>query len=219
MLLHGYLASKESFAWQTDCLARRYRVTAFDFPGMGKSAPLAAAWGVEEYAAHAARLLDAFSIRGARLLAHSFGGRVALRLLSSRPELFSRALLAGCAGIPPRRGPGYRAKVSAYRLVRKFAPRFAEKHFGSAEYRTLPPLMRESYKKIVNEDLTPCLSRIRVPVLYVFGEKDTATPPYMARALAAGTAGAGLVFMQGCSHFCFAEQPEKFNAVMLEFFR
>lgn len=219
MLLHGYLASKECFAGQVACLARRYRVTAFDFPGMGRSAPPPAAWDVGEYAAHAARLLDALGIRGARLLAHSFGGRVALKLLSARPDLFSRALLAGCAGIPPRRGLHYRAKVSAYRLVRKVAPRFAEGHFGSAEYRTLPPLMRESYKKIVNEDLSPCLSRIRVPVLYVFGEKDTATPPYMARALAAGTAGSGLVFMSGCSHFCFAEQPEKFNAVMLEFFR
>lgn len=219
MLFHGYLASKESFAGQIGCLAKRYRVTAFDFPGMGRSAPLPAAWSVDDYAAHAARVLDSFGIRGARLLAHSFGGRVALKLLAARPELFSRALLAGCAGIPPRRGAGYRAKVAAYRLVRRIAPRFAQRHFGSAEYRILPPLQRESYKKIVNEDLTPCLSRIRVPVLYVFGERDTATPPYMARALAEGTAGAGLVFMQGCSHFCFAEQPEKFNAVMLEFFR
>lgn len=219
MLLHGYLASKECFAPQISCLSAKYRVTAFDFPGMGKSAPLTEAWGVEEYAAHTARLLDALGVRGARLLAHSFGGRVALKLLSSRPELFSRALLVGCAGILPKRGIRYRAKVAAYRAVRRAAPRFAERHFGSAEYRTLSPLMRESYKKIVNEDLTPCLSRIRVPVLYVFGEKDTATPPYMARTLAAGTAGAGLIFFENCAHFCFAEQPQKFNAVMLEFFR
>lgn len=186
---------------------------------MGKSAPLSEAWGVEEYAAHTARLLDSLGVRGARLVAHSFGGRVALKLLASRPDLFSRALLVGCAGIPPKRGIRYRAKVAAYRAVRRAAPRFAERHFGSAEYRTLSPLMRESYKKIVNEDLTPCLSRIRVPVLYVFGEKDTATPPYMARALARGTEGSGLIFLENCSHFCFVEQPEKFNAIMLEFFR
>ena len=192
-----------------------------DFAG-GTSYSYALADGAADTAATAAAVrsrLSALGVRGARLVAHSFGGRVALKLLASRPDLFSRALLVGCAGIPPKRGIRYRAKVAAYRAVRRAAPRFAERHFGSAEYRTLSPLMRESYKKIVNEDLTPCLSRIRVPVLYVFGEKDTATPPYMARALARGTEGSGLVFLENCSHFCFVEQPEKFNAVMLEFFR
>ena len=55
-------------------------------------------------------------------------------------------------------------------------------------------------------------------MLYVFGERDTATPPYMARALHAGTAGSGLIFLRGCTHFCFCEQPARFNAVALEFF-
>ena len=70
-----------------------------------------------------------------------------------RPALFDRALLAGCAGIPPKRGLSYKCKVRAYRIAKKFAPRFAEKKFGSPEYRTLSPVMRESYKKIVNEEI------------------------------------------------------------------
>ena len=218
VFLHGYLASKESFAPQIGYFSRYYRVTALDFPGFGGAEPLPAAWSVSDYADWTREALAALGIAFPHVVAHSFGGRVAVKCLS-RGELFDRAVLTGCAGIVPRRTAGYRVRVGCYRAVRRLAPGFAERHFGSREYRTLPPLMRESYKKIVNEDLTPCLSRIRVPVLYVFGEKDTATPPYMARALAAGTAGAGLVFMQGCSHFCFAEQPEKFNAVMLEFFR
>lgn len=138
---------------------------------MGKSAPLSEAWGVEEYAAHTARLLDSLGVRGARLVAHSFGGRVALKLLASRPDLFSRALLVGCAGIPPKRGIRYRAKVAAYRAVRRAAPRFAERHFGSAEYRTLSPFMRESYKKIVNEDLTPAFPASASPSCMCSGRK------------------------------------------------
>lgn len=219
VFFHGYLASKESFAWQTKYFSRFYRVTAFDFIGFGASAPLEEPWSVGDYAAHTARLLSSLGIRSARLVAHSFGGRVALKILSGRPEFFKKALLAGCAGIPPERGFSYRAKVRAYRIAKKFAPRFAEKRFGSPEYRTLPPVMRESYKKIVNEDLTPCLGGIKAEVLYVFGEKDTATPLSMAEKLCAGTAGSALVVLPGLGHFCFTEDPARFNAVAREFFR
>ena len=217
VLLHGYLSCKESFYYQIEHLSAFYRVTAFDFWGMGQSAPLPAAWSVSDYAAHTRALLGELGIRRALLLAHSFGGRVALKLLAEG-DTFSHALLTGCAGVPPRRGAAYKARVGAYRAVRRVAPRFAERHFGSAEYRTLSPLMRESYKKIVNEDLTPCLARIRARVLYVFGARDAATPPYMARILHDGTAGSQLLFLRGCTHFCFCEQPARFNAVAREFF-
>lgn len=219
VFLHGYLSCKESFYWQIKEFSKYYRVTAFDFWGMGKSPSLPAAWSVGDYAEHTAALLRELGVRKARLIAHSFGGRVALKLLSEPCGLFDRALLTGCAGIPPRRGISYTLRVKAYRAVKKFAPRYAEKHFGSAEYRTLSPLMRESYKKIVNEDLTPCLAKISVPVLYVFGDKDEATPPYTAEILREKTRGSGLVFMRGCTHFCFCERPDEFNAVAREFFR
>ena len=141
---------------------------------------------------------------------------MALKLLASEKDLFCRALLTGCAGVPPHRGAAYRAKVAAYRAVRRVAPRFASRRFGSAEYRSLPPVMRESFKKIVNEDLTPLLPRIRVPVLYVFGKEDAVTPPYMAERLVAETPGAQLVWLPG-THFCFCEHPQAFNAVAEEF--
>lgn len=219
VFLHGYLSSKECFTFQIKYFSKFYRVTAFDFVGFGKSAPLSEPWSVGDYAAYTARFLDSLGIKNARLIAHSFGGRVALKLLSERPALFDRALLAGCAGIPPKRGLSYKCKVRAYRIAKKFAPRFAEKKFGSPEYRTLSPVMRESYKKIVNEDLSPCLAKIGARVLYVFGEKDAATPLYMAEKLTAGTKGSALVVMPGCGHFCFAEDPARFNAVAREFFR
>ena len=219
VFLHGYLSCKESFYHQITFLKKFYRVTAFDFWGMGKSEALSAAWSVGDYAEHTSKLLRELGIRDANLIAHSFGGRVALKLLSAQEQPFRRALLTGCAGLLPRRGLGYALRVKSYRVVRKIAPKFAERKFGSEEYRTLSPVMRESYKKIVNEDLAPCAQKIRIPVLYVFGEKDTATPPYMAERLHRLTRGSGLVYMEGCTHFCFCENPVKFNAVAREFFR
>lgn len=218
VFLHGYLSCKESFYHQINYLSGFYKVTAFDFRGMGKSAPLDAPWSVGDYAAHTKRLLEELGVERPRLLAHSFGGRVAIKLLAEGYPAHS-ALLTGCAGIPPKRGLSYRLRVKSYRFVRKFAPRYAEKKFGSAEYRSLSPVMKESFKRIVGEDLTPLLPRIRVPVLYVFGEKDTATPLWMARILRERTPRSELVVLRGCTHFCFCEKWEEFNAVAREFFR
>lgn len=219
VFLHGYQSSKESFYWQIKYFSAYFRVTAFDMWGFGKSPPLTEPWDTSGYAEHVVAFLRERRIEKADVIAHSFGGRVALRILSGYPDLFGRAVLTGCAGVPSKRGFSYRFKVRAYRAAKKIAPRWAEKKFGSPEYRTLSPVMRESYKKIVNEDVIPCLGRIRAPVLYVFGEKDTATPLWMGQVLRDHTRGSELVVLRGGSHFCFCEQPDAFNAVAHEFLR
>ena len=218
VFLHGYLASKESFAPQIGYFSRYYRVTALDFPGFGGAEPLPAAWSVSDYADWTRDALAALGIALPHVVAHSFGGRVAVKCLS-RGELFDRAVLTGCAGIVPRRTAGYRVRVGCYRAVRRLAPGFAERHFGSREYRTLPPLMRESYKKIVNEDLRGDAARITRPVLFVCGSEDKETPLSSQRVYVRAVRGSSLYVMEGCGHFAHLEDALAFNVKTEEFLR
>ncbi len=218
VLLHGYLSSKESFYPQINYFSQFFRVTALDFPGFGQAEPLPAAWSVSDYAGWTKAALRALGVRFPHVIAHSFGGRVAVKLLAEG-EVFDRAVLAGCAGIVPRRTLGYRARVKAYRVVRKFAPRYAEKRFGSAEYRQLSPLMRESYKKIVNEDLRADAARIARPVLFINGAEDAETPLSSIRVYLSCVEGSRLFCMEGCGHFAHLENPLAFNAAAEEFLR
>ncbi|MDE5896271.1 MAG: alpha/beta hydrolase, partial [Clostridia bacterium] len=132
---------------------------------------------------------------------------------------FECAVLCGCAGIVPRRTLKYKARVRAYKIVKRIAPRFAERKFGSAEYRTLSPLMRESYKKIVNEDLREDAKKIACPVLFVNGEKDGETPPASARIYASCVRGSKTLVLQGCGHFAHLDDPLAFNLAAEEFIR
>ncbi len=217
VFLHGYLATKESFYPQIEYFSRFYRVTAFDFPGFGGSDPIPDAWSVGDYADWTENFLLEEGIAFPLVIAHSFGGRVAVKCLS-RGDLFDRAVLCGCAGIRPRRNMRYYAQVYTYKFVRKIAPMYAKTHFGSAEYRTLSPLMRESYKKIVNEDLREDAEKISRPVLFINGEKDTATPPSSAKIYEARVAGSKRITMRGCGHFCHLDDPLAFNLAAEEFF-
>lgn len=215
VFLHGYLSCKESFYPQIGYFSRHFRVTAPDFPGFGKSDRIPAAWSVGDYADWLEGFFKEQGIVFPYVIAHSFGGRVALKCLAR--GLIDRAVLTGCAGIVKKRTMAYRIRVGGYRLVKRVAPRFAEAHFGSREYRSLPPLMRESYKKIVNEDLREEAGRIARPVLYLYGERDKETPLSSGRILHECTAGSKLAVFKGCGHFAHLEEPLMFNLAAEEF--
>ncbi len=215
MFLHGYLSSKEAFTAQIEYFSRFFRVTAFDFIGFGGSAALTKAFSVSDYAVWTEEVFSHLGIEKPYVIAHSFGCRVAVKM-ASRGVKMEKLILAGPAGIRRKRGLGYRIKVSAYRFTRRFAPKFAEKHFGSAEYRLLSPIMKESYKKIVNEDLREDIRKIEQPVLLVEGEGDKTTPLVEAKIYLSCLQRGRLKMIRG-GHFAFAEYPSLFNLIAEEF--
>ena len=217
VFFHGYLSSKESFTAQIEYFSRFYRVTAFDFLGFGQSAPLKEAFSVSDSAEWTKALLDALKIERPHVVAHSFGCRVAVKMAKGDGQVFDKMLLTGPAGVILKRGFGYKLKVKAYRLVKKFAPNYAEKHFGSTEYRSLPPVMRESYKKIVNEDLRADAREISNEVLMVMGEEDKTTPIEEAEAYLVCLENGWIKRMEG-GHFAFAELHLAFYLIAEDFF-
>ena len=214
--MHGFLSSKEAFAAQIEYFSRFFKVTAFDFIGQGKSAPLEEPYSVEEYAAWTEELLERLGVQKPIVIAHSFGCRVAIKMAKRGILPFEKMVLTGPAGVRFPRGLGYRWKVAAYRFVKRVAPKFADKNFGSAEYRTLSTVMRESYKKIVNEDLRGDAACIPCEVLIVEGREDLVTPLREANAYLDVMRHARLVVMDG-GHFAFAEHPLAFNLLVEEF--
>ena len=77
--------------------------------------------------------------------------------------------------------------------------------------------MKESYKKIVNEDLRACAKEIANEVLLVQGVEDTVTPIEEANAYLVCLQRGKLRTMTG-GHFAFAEYPTAFNLIAEEFF-
>ena len=217
VLLHGYLSSKEAFSAQIGYFSKFYRVTAIDFLGFGGSRGLTSAFSVDDYADWTKEVLRLLNVENPHVIAHSFGCRVVVKLASRDSAYFDKILLTGAAGVILKRGFVYHAKVKAYRLVKKFAPKFAERRFGSEEYRSLSPVMKESYKKIVNEDLRTYAQKIENEVLFVEGEGDTVTPIEEVNAYLVCLKRGKLLTIPG-GHFAFAEYPTAFNLVAEEFF-
>ncbi len=186
-------------------------------PGFGASAPIDYPYSVGDYARWLKDFIAAEKLDRPHILAHSFGCRVALKLLAEDCEIADKLVITGGAGIVKPRSRQYIRRVKRYRMVKKLFPRFAEKHFGSKEYRSLPPVMKESYKRIVNEDLRDCASRIKNKTLLVYGRDDTVTPySEEGEIFKSLIADSELILIDG-GHFCFCEYPDGFNKLLTEF--
>lgn len=217
LLLHGYGSKKESFYYQMNFLKNYYKVTAVDFPCFGASECTDAPWGVGEYADWLLKFMDASGLTRPHVVAHSFGARVAFKLFSARDDRLKKLVITGGAGLVKPRTPKYMRQITRYRRVKKLFPKFADRHFGSEEYKSLPPLMKSSFKKIVNEDLKACAAKITAPTLLIYGRDDTVTPPAEEGETFRSLIPESKLELMDGGHFCFSENPKEFNFKLFKF--
>jgi pimeloyl-ACP methyl ester carboxylesterase len=203
-----------------------YRVIVPDLPGFGATESPPSAWGVDEYSAWVIALLDRLGVARSHIVAHSNGGRIAIALAAACPERVAKLVLTDSAGIRPSHGPRYhwrlrtfkllRAAARSHRLpavVRRAAAKRADRR-GSADYRAASGTLRASMVRLVNADLRAQLSRLRVPTLLIWGDRDQETPLSDGRTMERLIPDAGLVILEGSGHFAYAEQPDRFCRIV-----
>ncbi len=217
MFLHGYLADKNSFAYQFSYFSRYFRVYAVDLKGFGDNIGMERPYSLDDYVSDVSGYIDKNGIRGTHVIAHSFGGRIVLKAAYNNPNLFDKIVLTGAAGLKPKRGIKYYCKRLAFKTLSAFTDKKNLQRFYSADYLALDPIMRESFKKIVGEYLDYTLCGIKNSALIINGEKDKETPPYTAYRLHAGIKESQLVIIKNAGHFAFIDSPLKFNTEVKEF--
>ncbi len=218
VFLHGYLSNKESFNYQIEYFSRFFRVISIDITGFGSSKPLPYAYSLDDYVFDVLSVIKSLNLTDYYLVAHSFGGRIAIKIASNCNGV-KKLVLTGSAGLKPKRSLKYYLKVYLYKLLKNFLTSNQRNKFGSSEYKSLSGYDKESYYKIVNEYLDDKLNKIKCKTLIVFGENDFETPSYMAKRLNRGIKGSFLYFIKNAGHFCFLEKPNEFNVIVNEFLR
>jgi len=234
LLLHGWGGKCESFLPVIRDFQDTHTIYVVDFPGHGRSSEPPEPWSATEYAEMTAAFIREMNIAGCDVIAHSHGGRVTLGLASAHPELVGKLVLTGCAGLPPRYTEQQNKRSSRYQQLKKLvnAPLtkaiFGEKRiaawqealiqkYGSSDYKALTPSMRATFNRVLRQDMTDCLEKIKSPALLVWGEDDTATPLWMGQEMEKRIPDAGLVTLPGCGHFAYLDKYGEFKAVVRSF--
>jgi len=194
---------------------KKCKTLTLDLWGHGKSAEPAAGFGVYEYAAALTELLKKLEVENTVLIAHSFGGRVAIIIAAKHPELVDKLVLVDSAGIKPRFSIIKRAKQLHFKFVRALYKRgvvrnFDEGRYGSADYKKLSEGMRQNFVKIINTCLACELPKINAETLIIWGGSDYDTPMYMAKKLYKGIRRSKLVVFEQAGHYSYLDSSDKF---------
>jgi pimeloyl-ACP methyl ester carboxylesterase len=231
VLLHGWGASAELFGPVVRALQPDRKLILPDLPGFGATAPPPAPWAAHDYAEWTATLLDRLGVERADVIGHSNGGRIALVLAATHPDRVGKLVLTGSAGIRPRHGLRYHARVRSYKVLRAIgesrampaalrnAARGRAERRGSDDYRAATGTMRGTLVRLVNHDLRALLPRVVAPVLLIWGDRDTETPLADGRTMERLIPDAGLVIFEGAGHYAYLEQPARFSRIVDVFLR
>ena len=236
VLLHSLLADATSFDCVAPGLGEDFRILVPDLPGFGGSAP--APGGLEAVADRVAQAVrDATDGQPAAGLGNGYGGFVLLLCALRHPDLFDRLVFADCGACFPEPGrEAFRgmaraagekglAAIADTAMRRLFAPAFQAAHPDlmaerrAAFLRTDPAVFQDACAALSSLDLRGRLSELRVPALVLVGEHDEATPPAMARELAAGLLDAAFVMLSDCAHVPQLQAPEIFTQEVTAFLR
>lgn len=222
LFLHGWGGSIKSFEYFAKALSEKRQCIVIDFPPFGESSQIKTPWSVKKYANMVEKLLEYFGLKECSIVAHSFGGRVAVELAVNKNIKINKMLLTGCAGIKNR---SFRVKIRVlkYKILKLLCKmglknRNALSKLGSKDYRELSPVMKKTFSNIVNYDQRKLIRKITCSVLLFWGENDKETPFCFTNFFKKHIKDCGVIKISGGSHFAYLEESELFLKVLFTFF-
>lgn len=232
VMLHGWGANLGLVTPLAEKLATLgYQCFVPDMPGFGQTAPPPASWSVHDYAKWVMAYLDAHQLETLYLFGHSFGGRLGLILGAECGERIIKMALADAAGIRPKPSSSGQMRLKTYRFALNTLQTVGLKpqaeqlrnwyseRYGSADYKAAKGVMRETFVKVVNEDLLPFAARVKPSTLLFWGDQDADTPLAQGQLLEKTIPDAGLVVWEGAGHYSYLERVADTARVMDHFFR
>lgn len=238
LLIMGLGASLETWIAQREAFAKRHRVILFDNRGAGGSESPPPPWTVPDMAADAIGVLDALGIARAHVLGVSMGGMVAQEMAIQWPTRIDRLVVAVSFARPD---PLRRAFLLFRRWARLQGADLVQEGVANlpwlvspqvlndaerleqilAVVGTMPLMAAEAYAHqvdaILQHDTLSRLDRVRAPTLVLAAAEDVLTPVSLSREIAAAIEGALLHILPRGNHAVQIEDPDAFNAAVLDF--
>lgn len=231
ILLHGWLANLETMRPIANSLYQNFKVYLVDIVGFGKSDLPEHPLNTNDFGDFLAEFVKKLNIENPILIGHSNGGRTIINAVGREIVKPRKIVLIDSAGIVPKRKLKYYIKVGIFKagkavlnklpdvgVMKKFKEKLFS-HVGSNDYKASAPVLRETMKKIVNEDVMQLLPNLKVPTLLIWGTNDMDTPIADAKKMESLIPDCGLVEYPNSGHFSYLQNLQNCNAVLNEFFK
>lgn len=213
--VHGAGGCAEQWYYQVQHFCPRYRVIAPDLRGHGQSEAPDSAYSLEEFVSDFRQILAVLEVSEPFILmAHSFGGPVALTFAATQPQCVSKLVLIATA---PEMyiAPLYRLLVTLplpMQLLEWLRTILAPRSYAPAF--VIRRILIETILRWRGYDLLPTLS---IPTLVIGGQWDMVVPMMLARKTATLLPHARLEIVPHARHLPHLERPDVVNRLLDRF--
>lgn len=239
-LIHAGVANLRMWDDQATALRDTYRVIRYDTRGFGRTETDAVAFSNR---ADLAALLDHLGEEAAHVVGVSRGGMIALDFALELPDRV-RSLVVAAGGIGGYESPDDAdgstfeeperlLEAKDWEGISEWETAYWVDGPGQPAGRVAPAIRAKVHDWILanyraeKEEGTPQpldppavgrLGELRAPLLVILGTLDEAGTQASMRHLAGTVPGAQLEVFEGAAHMLNLEQPERFNALLRDFF-
>ncbi len=217
---HGAGGNHLSWWQQVPAFRERYRCLVYDQRGWGRSA-CDATPDPAMFAEDLVALLDHLGVEKAALVGQSMGGWTVLGGALRCPQRITHLLLTGTLA-------GLTDDAMLRRLVEMHPPggSFDPHRALASDFPQREPAMTFLYDQIcaLNPPMEPAVlaaligvryavapGQLRLPILFLAGERDQLFPPELVRQAQAKLPGAAVAFVPEAGHSVYFERPGEFN--------
>ncbi len=223
VILPGWGLSGEKFLpLEKEFVTHGYRVYSVDFPGCGRSALPDKPLTLSDYVEFLDTYIQKRNIRDFSIIAHSFGGRVALQYLLTKKNSVRTLILSGTPGFSSVN----KVKFFAFVVLAKIGNFLSSvvfpeetvhkirlwyyKTVGARDFYRAEGVMRQTFKNVVNQSLLPAMQAVSIPTLLIWGSRDTIVPVSVAKRMNAVIRGSRLTIVDGQDHRIPFADPKEF---------
>lgn len=235
IFLHGVTDSWRSFEPLLRRLPGSIRAFAISQRGHGESSKPETGYRYADFSEDLRAFMDAMAVPRAVIVGHSMGASVAQRFVADHPERVHRLVLMGSfATLHGNAAIAEFVETAIRPLTDPIAPDFAREWQVSTTARPIDPqlldtVVRETLKVparvwhqafdgfLQTPDFTADLGRVSVPVLLIWGDRDTYAAREDQGRLLKAMPTARLVVYEGIGHAIHWEVPDRVVASLLDF--
>lgn len=218
LCIHGWADASSTFERIAKYLDGSYRLVSLDLPGFGNTEKPKNDWTIQEYTIFVEHFLKKININPDVVIGHSNGGAIAIHGLAGGHFRMKRAVLLASSGIR-NQDKGRRAILSIVakliKLLLRVLPSDLQKRLKGKAYKLIgsdfyvAEHMQGTFKNIVSYDIRDEASRVSVPTLLIYGDRDKSTPTSYGRILQASLQDSSFITIGGAGHFLHQEEPER----------